>query len=385
MLRTNGVLHVDSFPWIFLQLLDAQRHLALVAVQSEDHSLHLVANLQELLSAAQVLAPRHLADVDQTLDTRLNLYECTVVGDDNHLAGDLVAHLQVLVESIPRMRSELLQTQSDALLLLVEVEDNNIDLLVELDNLLRIVDAAPAQVGDMDESVHTAQVDEYAVRGDVLHGTLQDLALLQLRDNLLLLSLELLLDESLVRNDHIAELLVDLHHLELHRLTNELVVVAYGMNVNLRAGQESLDAEHVDDHTTLCAALDEALDHLLLVESLIHAIPSLRQACLLVRKQQLTLAVLSALHVDLHHVALFQVGVVAEFSGGDDTIALVANVDNNFFLVNADDLAIHNLMVGHLVQGFVVGLVKLFLAYIGHGAFFKLVPVKVLQRLNVLC
>ena len=106
--------------------------------------------------------------MDQTLDTRLNLNECTVVGDDNDLTLDVVANLEVSIQSIPGMRSQLLQTESDALLLVVEVEDNDIDLLVELDNLLGIVDAAPAQVGDVDQSVNTAQVDEDAVRGDVL-------------------------------------------------------------------------------------------------------------------------------------------------------------------------------------------------------------------------
>ena len=67
------------------------------------------------------------------------------------------------------MRSELLQTEGNALLLVVEVEDNDIDLLVEFDNLVWIVYAAPRQVGDVDESVNTAQVNEYTVRSDVLN------------------------------------------------------------------------------------------------------------------------------------------------------------------------------------------------------------------------
>ena len=131
------------------------------------------------------------------------------------------------------MWSELLQTESDTTLLIVEVEDNNIDLLVELDNLVRIVYAAPRQVCDMDESVNTTEVNEYTVRGDILNGTLEDLTLLELADDLLLLSLELLLDESLMRYNDIAELLVDLDNLELHGLANELIVVAYGVNVDL--------------------------------------------------------------------------------------------------------------------------------------------------------
>ena len=74
----------------------------------------------------------------------------------------------------------------------------------------------------MHQSVHTAEVDEYTVRGDVFDSTFEHLALLQVRDDLSLLSLELGLDECLVRYDHVAELLVDLHHLELHGLPTNM-------------------------------------------------------------------------------------------------------------------------------------------------------------------
>ena len=96
------------------------------------------------------------------------------------------------------MRSELLETKSDTLLLIVEVKDNDVDLLVKLDDLLRIAYAAPAEVCDMDKTVNTAQVNEYTVRGDVLDGTLKYLTLLKLADDLFLLLLKLLFDKSLV-------------------------------------------------------------------------------------------------------------------------------------------------------------------------------------------
>ena len=67
----------------------------------------------------------------ETLDTGLNLDECAVVGQENDLTLDLVTDLEVRIEVLPRMWIELLETESDALLLLVEVEDNDLDLLVE--------------------------------------------------------------------------------------------------------------------------------------------------------------------------------------------------------------------------------------------------------------
>ena len=118
--------------------------------------------------------------MDKSLYARSTLYECTVVSDNDYLALDVVAYLQVGIQSLPWVGSKLLQTESDTLLLLIEVEDNNVDLLVELYYLVRIAYAAPRQVGDVDESVNTAEVNEYTIRGDVLNSTLEYLTLLKL-------------------------------------------------------------------------------------------------------------------------------------------------------------------------------------------------------------
>ena len=182
------------------------------------------------------------------------------------------------------MWSELLQTESNTLLLLIEVEDNNVDLLVERYNLVWIAYAAPREVCDVDQTVNTAEVNEYTVSSDVLNGTLEDLTLLELADDLLTLLLELLLDESLVRYNDIAELLVDLYNLELHCLAYEYVVVAYRVNVDLASWQESFDTENVNDHTALSAALDVTLDNFLVLESCINTLPRLAEASLLVRE-----------------------------------------------------------------------------------------------------
>ena len=282
MLAADRIFHLDGFPWIVLQLLDAERHLALVAVECDDHSLYLVANVQEFLCAAQVLAPAHFRNVDETFNTGSDFNECTIVGDDNNLTLNMVAFFQVSVEGIPWMRSELLQTKSDTLLVVVEVEDNDIDLLVEGNHFVWIAYAAPRKVCDVDESVNTAKVNEYTVRGDVLDSTFENLTLLKLADDFFLLCLKLSFDKSLVRNNNIAEFLVDLDNLELHSLAYEHIVVAYRMNVDLAAGKECFDAEYINNHTTLGAALDITLDNLFVVESGIDALPALAQTSLLV-------------------------------------------------------------------------------------------------------
>ena len=326
-----------------------------------------------------MLAPGHLRYVDQTLDTRCDLDERAVVGHHDNLALHVVAHLQVGIQRLPGVRSELLQTQCDTLLGIVEVEDNHADLLVERNDLFGVVDAAPRQVGDVDQTVHAAQIDEHAVRSDVLDRTLEDLALLELRHDYLLLRLELGLDQRLVRNDDVTELLVDLHNLELHRLIYIYIVVAERLHVDLRTRQEGLDAEYIDDHTALGAALDVTLDDFVLLEGLVHTIPRLELTRFLVRKSQLTVLILGRLDVNLDLVADLQIRVVTELRNGDDTLALVADIDDHFALVDTDDRTFGHLVCGDVRKSLVISLADLLFGLVVNAqVVFKRVPVKVL-------
>ena len=277
------------------------------------------------------------------------------------------------------MRGELLQTQRDALLGLVEVEDHDVDLLIERHDLLGVVYAAPREVRDVDQTVHAAQVDEYAVGGDVLDGSLEDLALLQLGHDDLLLGFEFGLDERFVRHDHVAELLVDLHDLELHGLVHVYIVVADGFHVDLRAGQERLDAEYVDDHTALRAALDVTLDDFVLLQRLVDTVPRLELTGFLVREGQLSVLVLRSLDIDFDLVAYLQVGVVAELRYGNDALALIADVDDHLTLVDTRYGSLDHFADVDVRKRLVVSLGDLGLVLVVHAqVVFKGVPVEIL-------
>ena len=171
--------------------------------------------------------------MDKTLNARSDLDERTVVSHNDNLTLNNITYLEVCIDSIPWVWSELLQTKSDTLLLIIEVDDNNVDLLVESNNLCRIVYAAPREVCDVDETVNATEVDEHTVRSDVLDCTLEYLTLLECADDLLLLLLKLSLDECLVRNDNVLEFLVDLDNLEIFCLANVCIVVTDRLNVDL--------------------------------------------------------------------------------------------------------------------------------------------------------
>ena len=173
--------------------------------------------------------------------------------------------------------------------------------------------------------------------------------------------------------------LIDLHDLELHGLVHVYVVVANGFHVDLRSGQERLDAEHVDDHTALRAALDVTLDDFVLLQRFVDTVPRLELPGFLVRKGQLAVLVLGRLHVDFDLVAYLQVGVVAELRYGDDTLALIADIDDNLALVDARYGSLDHFADVDVRKRLVVSLGDLGFVLVVHAqVVFKGVPVEIL-------
>ena len=316
--------------------------------------------------------------MNQTFNARSNLNKCAVVVHHNHAARNLVAHLQIGIELVPRMRLQLLQAEGNALLLVVKVENHHIELLVRLNDVGGIAHAAPREVGDVNQAVHAAEVNKHTVAGDVLHSAFEHLTLLKLGNDFFLLLFEFGLDKCLVRNNHVAELLVDFHHLELHGLAHKHIVVANGAHIDLAAGQECLDAKHVNDHATFGAAFDETFDDLIVLKRLINAIPTLGCARLAVRQDELTLFVLLVFNKHFHSVAHLEVGVVTEFVKGNDAVRLRTDVNHHLALVDGDDGTFGHVLVFERTQGFVVGFFQFFVRFVSLSlAFFIGIPIKV--------
>ena len=106
------------------------------------------------------------------------------------------------------------------------------------------------------------------------------------------------------------------------------------MNVNLATRKECLNTEYVNNHTTLSAALDVTLDNLIVLQSLVDILPALLETSFFMRENELTTLVFLALYINLNLVTRLEIWVVTEFRSRDNTIALVADVNNYFLLVS---------------------------------------------------
>src|SRR5690606_37074617 len=242
--------------------------LLLLGVDVEDLDVDDLAELRLLGGVLDVLGVAHLRGVDEALDALLELDERAVVRDRDDAALDHLALGVVLGDVLPRVRLELLEAERDALALLLVVEHDDVELLVELDDLARVADAAPREVRDVEQPVHAAEVDEDAEVDDVLDLALEHLPDLHRVEDLGALRLEVLLDERLVADDDVPVGRVDLDDLEFHRLAEVRIEVADRADVDLGAGQERLGAEEVHDHAALDPADDGPLEDALVLVGL---------------------------------------------------------------------------------------------------------------------
>ena len=237
--------------------------------------------------------------------------------------------------------------EADALALAVELEDAHFDLVADVDDFRRMLDALPRHVGDVQQAVDAAQVDERAVVGEVLDHALDDRAFLQLVEQSRALGAVFLLDDRAARDDDVVALLVELDDLELEDLAFEVARVAHRAHVDQRTGQERADEFDLDGEAALDAAVDEALDDLLLLERGLEALPGAGALGLLAREACFAGAVFDAVQRDFDVVAdgdFDFAALVLELLDGDDGFGLEScahhdDVGTDFDHASGEDLA----------------------------------------------
>jgi hypothetical protein len=224
-----------------------------------------------------------------------------------------------------------------------------------------VVHVAPGKLGDVDQAVDSLQVDERAEVDDVRDLSLDDHPGLQAAQDLLADLLALLLQNRPSREHDVVAAAVELDHLAFERLALELIQVVNSPDVHEGRRQEATDAE-VQDETTLDHLDHGSLDRLARLGGRLDLAPSLLKPRSLLRQKQAPLLVLLGEDegVDLLAERDFVRGVDGaadrKLVRRDDALGLVADVDQDLVLVDADDLAAHDIaLLEGLDRGVVIG------------------------------
>ena len=232
--RSRRVVTLDELPGVRLGLFHAERNLLLFQVDLEHENLDTIPGADEFGGVVDAFGPGHLGDVNQTLDTVLQLHKGAVGHDVHDLANvarfDRVASL----DTVPRGCGFLLETQGDAFALEVDPQHLDFDLLTQLDHLGGMAHTAPRHVGDVQQAIDAAQVHEHAEVSDVLDGSHADLTFFDVLEQLFLLTLTLLFEQLAARNHYVHTLRIDLDDPSPDRLADEIGDVVGAAQVDLR-------------------------------------------------------------------------------------------------------------------------------------------------------
>src|SRR5690606_3566933 len=161
----------------------------------------------------------------------------------------------------PWIFAKLLDAQGDAALFLVELENLGFDFLTHLQDFGGVTNTAPCHVGDVQQTVDAAQVDERTVIGDVLDDTLDHSAFAEGLEQLLALFAHAGFKHRATRQHNVVTLAVELDDLEFHGLALVGRGVLDRTQVDQRTGQEGADAVGHDGKTALDLAGDRAGNH----------------------------------------------------------------------------------------------------------------------------
>ena len=280
--------------------------------------------------------------MDQTFDTGFQLHEGAVVGDVGDAAFVDRADGIHLLNSIPRIGLQLLHAQADAVGFLVDLDDLHLDGLTDRQDFRRVVDAAPRHVGDVQQAVHTAQINERTVFGDVLDHAVDGLTFGQVADDFSALFGTQFFQDRTTRDNDVATATVHLQDLERLLHAHQRASVAHGAHVNLAARQEGHGAAKVDREATLDPAKDRAIDARFGGIGFFQTIPGFFAAGLFTADLGFSAGVFHAVQINLDSVADVDVGLltgVCEFLQVDAAFHLVADVDDGLACLDGDDPA----------------------------------------------
>src|SRR5262249_13418727 len=141
------------------------------------------------------LGPAHLADVNQAFDAGFQLDEGAVTHDVDDLAGVAAANGILLFNVLPGTGGLFVLGQGD--LFAVPFDGNDVDIqgLIDVHHLVGVADPSPAHVGNVQQAIDAAQVNEGTKLGNILDHAVADLAGLDFGQELFLHLFALIFDQ----------------------------------------------------------------------------------------------------------------------------------------------------------------------------------------------
>src|SRR5205814_6304262 len=152
-LGSDRISLTDAKPWILGSLLETEGNALVLGIDVENDDIDRVAFLHDFRRMLDPLGPRHVGDVDQAIDSRLDFDKRTKAGEVANLAVETSADRILLRQHHPRILLRLLHTERDLLFVRIDLEHHGFDRLADGNELRRVTNVArPAHLADVYES-----------------------------------------------------------------------------------------------------------------------------------------------------------------------------------------------------------------------------------------
>ena len=249
-----------------------------------------------------------LRNVDQAVNARYDLSECAERHELEDLNLSNRADVVLGLEYVPRIVLLALVAEGDLLVFLIQTDNEYLYLVANRNDLGRVLDAAPGQLGDVNHAVHAADVYECAVGSQGLNGAVVLVADLDGVPDLLSSSLASLLLDLTDRTNNALALTVDLGDIEgllgLNQLAHRLILRYAGLGCR----DEYANAVCSCNNTAAVLLNDNTLNNGVLLVSLLNGLPALQLINALLGQSDGALAVVYANNNSLDLVANVDVG-----------------------------------------------------------------------------
>jgi len=309
-------------------------------VDFQNHDFDFVAQLDNFVRSDVLVGPVHFRDVHQAFDALLDFNERTVVGQVGDLAEQAGALRVATRQTGPRIVAQLLHAQRNAVLFLIVLQDLGGDFLADGQDFRRVTHTTPCQVGDVQQAVDAAQVDERTVVGDVLDDAGDHGAFFQRFHQLRTLFAHRCFDDGATRQHDVVTLAVQLDDLEFEGLAFERGGVLDRTGVDQRTRQECADAVGQDGQAALDFAIDGAGDDLARLHCFFQSQPRCQALGLVARQDGIAETVFQRFDGHGNEVANldFQFAlVILEFFDRDESFRLQACVDDHEVVIQTHD------------------------------------------------
>src|SRR5476649_2234961 len=327
--RSRRIFLDEQFPRIAHGLLETERNAALDRIDFQNLDFDFLRGRDDLARVHVLLGPGHFGHVDQALDAGLQFHEGAIVGDVGNAALELGADRILGLDALPRIVQQLLHAERNAVGLVVDLDDLDLHRLADGQHFGRVIDPAPGDIGDVQQAVDAAEIDERTVIGDVLDDAVDDLTLFEVLHQFLALFGAGLFENRAARHHDVAAAALHLENLERLRIVHQRCDVANRPDVDLRARQERHRAVEIDGEAALDLIEDDAVHLLVVVEGLLELAPAFLAARLVARQHGLAERILDAVEKYLDLVADLEFALLAgscEFTQRHAAFGLEADV-----------------------------------------------------------